>query len=226
MTTTLTLFSLLVFAAEPRLITVTGDAELKVVPDQVTLSLVVETSHKDLMAAKSDNDERVKKIIALTQQFKIDPRHVQTDRIRIEPRYESYERERKFLGYFVNKSIVICLKDLSRFEELLTSVLRAGTNYVPGVQFESTELIKHRSQARLMAVKAAQEKAAAIAGQLGQKLGKPRTIQEADAGHMEPRRLYSNVIGNEGASAGASETFAVGQITINARVSVSFELAD
>jgi len=39
--------------SEPRLITVTGDAEVRVVPDEVILTLGVETWNKDLAVAKS-----------------------------------------------------------------------------------------------------------------------------------------------------------------------------
>ncbi len=56
----------------PREIAVTGDAELKVVPDQVILTFAVDTQDKDLIAAKQQNDERVNKIMGVTQQFKID----------------------------------------------------------------------------------------------------------------------------------------------------------
>ena len=41
---------------EPRLITVTGDAEVRVVPDEVMLTLGVETWNKELNAAKQEND--------------------------------------------------------------------------------------------------------------------------------------------------------------------------
>ena len=55
-----------VFAAgksEPRLITVTGDAEVRVVPDEVILTLGVETWNKELNIAKQENDQRTQKII-------------------------------------------------------------------------------------------------------------------------------------------------------------------
>src|SRR3954462_15830904 len=176
----LLLLSTPAFAAEvvpPREISVTGDAEVKVAPDQVILTLAVETNDKDLLVAKSQNDARVKKVLAITQDFKIDAKHVQTDVITIEPRFAENNRT-TLLGYWVRKQIVICLKDVPRFEELLTAVLKAGTNYVPGVEFQNTEMRKYRDQARQMAIRAAKEKATALAGELGQKIGKPLSINE------------------------------------------------
>ncbi|HKQ52906.1 MAG TPA: SIMPL domain-containing protein, partial [Pyrinomonadaceae bacterium] len=41
--------------AEPPLITVTGQSEVRVAPDEVDFTLVVENLDKDLLAAKSKN---------------------------------------------------------------------------------------------------------------------------------------------------------------------------
>ncbi|MGD9365498.1 MAG: SIMPL domain-containing protein [Desulfobacteraceae bacterium] len=58
------LFPYIVFAeeqSEPRLITVTGDAEVRVVPDEVLLTLGVETWDKDLNIAKQKMTNEHKK---------------------------------------------------------------------------------------------------------------------------------------------------------------------
>jgi uncharacterized protein YggE len=214
----------------PRLISVSGDAEIKVVPDQVILSVAVDTSDKDLLVATQQNHDRVKRVLAVTEQFKIEPKHVQTDQVTIEPKYSDYQHSdtAHFIGYDVRKSVVICLKDLSRFEALLMALLKAGTNRVDGVQFQTTELRKHRDAARLMAVKAAREKAAAMAGELGQKLGRPRTITEGAGGvQTTGRSAYQNMSSNAGApDSSAASGFSPGQISVTASVSISFELAD
>lgn len=46
---------------QPRLITVLGEAEIKVVPDEVSVFVVTEGLDKDLNAAKSQNDALVKR---------------------------------------------------------------------------------------------------------------------------------------------------------------------
>jgi uncharacterized protein YggE len=220
---------------EPGVITVTGEAEVRVVPDEVLLTLGVETWDEDLRTAKDQNDERVKEVLAIAQSYSVEARHIQTDHISIEPRYEdNYEKE-DLIGYFVRKTIVITLKDISKFDDLLTSVLEANVNYVHGIQFRTTELRKYRDEARALAIKAAQEKADALAGELGQSVGKPRTIQEEQAGWWSwynswwgaswgggmSQNVIQEVNGNSSIPEGS---MAPGQITVNARVNVSFEL--
>ena len=51
----------------PRLITVTGQAEVNVVPDEVVLTLSVVTLYEKLSAAKAQNDAGVKKILRCAQ---------------------------------------------------------------------------------------------------------------------------------------------------------------
>ena len=94
----------------PRTISTSGEADVKVVPDEVTLTLGVETSDKDLEIAKSQNDASVKKILAVAKDAGIDPRQLKTDYLSLEPRYESRNNERLFLGYWVRKTLTITLQ--------------------------------------------------------------------------------------------------------------------
>ena len=226
-----------VFAAdqqEPRLITVTGDAEVRVVPDEVIITLGVETWDKDLTIAKSENDKRIQKIIDIAKKQNVAGKHIQTDYISIEPRYEHRHEHRNFIGYFVKKTIVITLKDTEKFENILSSILEAGANYVHGVQFRTTELRKHRDQARSLAIKAAQEKANDLAKELDQKVGKPYKIQENQSGWGSHYNSWwgsrgrggmsQNVIQDVAGSSESESSIALGQIKVTARITVSFEL--
>ena len=109
-----------------------GEAQINVVPDEVVLTLGVETSNKQLQTAKSLNDDKVKQVIAAAEALGVPAKHIQTDHISIEPRYRENYEQRDFVGYFVRQTVVVTLKDISRFEDLLTAVLEAGANYVHG----------------------------------------------------------------------------------------------
>jgi uncharacterized protein YggE len=126
-------------------------------------------------------------------------------------------------------------KDISRFEDLLTKALEAEVNYVHGIQFRTTELRKHRDEARSLAIKAAKEKAVSLAKELEQSIGAPHSIHENASGWWSGYNAWwggrwgpamaQNV--SQDAGGGASSqggSLAVGQITVNARVTVSFFL--
>jgi len=218
-----------------RTIIVNGQAEIRVAPDEVLLSVGVETDNMDISRARSDNDARIKAIVAAAAAQGIRPEHVKTEFLDIQPRYRDENERRIFLGYFARRSLTITLRDPSKFETLLSEVLTAGANYVHGIDFRTTELRKHRDDARRQAIVAAREKAADMAAALSVSLGAPVNITEQYSGWWSP---YSSWWGNRGGGmmmqnvmqdrrgAGAGDDSLVpGQISVSATVSVTFELA-
>ena len=163
-----------------------------------------------------------KKIFAFVKKYKIDSKNVQTDQIKIEPRYREGYRREDFIGFFVSKNIVFTLKDISKFEEVLSNALQLGANYVRDVQFRTAKLGDYREQARTLALKAAKEKAKAMAKELGQKVGKPYAIVEEEYDNRERAQNVTRAIGSS--PWGADTSIAFGQISVTARVKVSFEL--
>jgi len=70
---------------EDHLITVIGEAEVRVVPDQVVFTLGIESWDKDINVAKKANEDRVRKLIDLAKNYGIEPKHIQTDYIHMTP---------------------------------------------------------------------------------------------------------------------------------------------
>ena len=71
------------------LITVSGQAELRVPPDEVVFTLEVESIDKDVLAAKKKTDESVKSVFALARDNKVNPDDIQTSYISVEPKYNT-----------------------------------------------------------------------------------------------------------------------------------------
>jgi len=214
-------------AVERPLITVTGQAEIMVVPDEVAFNLRVVTMEKELPAAQAKNDQVVKTLLALARKYGIPPTQVQTDHISLGQRFSDEEATKKpsvFLGYTVTKRVAIVLRDVSKAEDLLADIFKSGVTNIEDVDFRTTQLRKYKDQARAMAIKSAQEKAVALTREIGQTIGKAYSIQEQDQtyGGLPNNR---NSIGYVSESNSADErTIALGQISITARVVVSFEL--
>jgi uncharacterized protein YggE len=215
-------------APDRPLITVTGQAEILAVPDEVVFSVNATTVDKDLLIAQRKTDEVVRNVLALARKYQIPATQVQTGYISLEERYSNEAATRQprvFLGYAVSKSVAIILRDVSKAEALLAEIFRTGITRINSVDFRTTQSRKLKDQARLMAIKAAQEKASALAREIGQSIGKAYTIVEQA---MDTRRYASNVamdsfIG-EGTLSEEPSPIALGQISITARVVVSFEL--
>jgi uncharacterized protein YggE len=214
-----------------RTISVSGTAEVKVVPNEVVISMAVETNNMSLDKAREENDSKTSAVLSMARKYGIEEKFIQTSHMQVEPRfdnrYNTYETERKFLGYYVTKNITITLRDVSKFEKFIADALTLGTNYIHSTDFGTTDLRKYKDQARLDAIRAAKEKATALAGELGQKIGKPITITE---GSVQPIYGYlrgtmtSNMIRDEGQGADGGGSVAPGEIKVEANVNVTFEL--
>ncbi len=219
--------SLPALAEDPpvRLITVTGEAEVNVPPDEVVFDLTVQTIHKDLRTAKTQTDDRLKKVIDLTRKYKVLAKDVQTDYIKLEPRYRGNDESRLFIGYSVRKDLVFTLRDVSQAEGLLSELIELGVSRLNSVRFQTSEMRKHRDAARAMAIRAAQEKAAALTAQIGQKIGKAYSIEEEAPSRQSSLANFSqNAISASDDSTESEGTLALGQIKVSARVTVKFEL--
>ena len=209
----------------PRIISVTGTAEIKVPPDEVQLTLGIDSHDKDLVVAKASNDQRIKKLMALAHTAGVAAKNIQTSALTMGPEY-SDEKIPKLLGYQVSQTVTVTLTDLSKYEDLMTSFLKVGVNRVDGIDFLLADPKKYREDARLKAVRAAREKGKTMVAELEQSLGKPWEITE-EAGpdltgglnaNYQTRTHFEMHMQQEG------PTIAGGEVTIRSTVRVSFQL--
>ncbi len=219
-------------------ITVNGEAVVRVQPDQIIITFGIETWDKNIMIAKQDNNDIMKKTVVVLKESGIEEKNIQTDYLSIEPRYENNYNKRVFLGYFVRNTFVVTLSELDKVENLVTGVLQSGVNYIHNINFQTTEFKKYREQARDLALNAAKEKAEKMAGSLGQLVGNPIQISEGYGGsnfwyysswngwgYGRNNVMSQNVMQNiESGTGEISETIALGKISIKANVNVVFEL--
>lgn len=214
------------------LITVSGQAEIMVAPDEVVFNLRVVTVNKDVVQAQAINDEAVKKVLAVARKYQIPPEQTQTSYVSLGEKYSEYDGRaaRTFLGYKADKTIAVTLRDLSKTEALLVEFLQSGANRIDSLDFRNTKITEYRAQARVQAVRVALTKASAMAQSVGQSIGKAHSIQEEN---IAVASRYSNINSNSNvavlsdggnSSADSESSIAPGRIAVRARVTVSFEL--
>jgi uncharacterized protein len=225
--------SLWCVAQQPSTISVSGDAEVRVIPNEVILTVGVQSADPSLRTAKAANDVAIKHALEVTARHGVPAKNVQTDYISIAPRYERDEVTSKLLGYVVRKSLTVRLDDFSKFEAVFTDLLDAGVNVVHGIEFRTTELRKYRDQARSLAIKAALEKAQALAQTAGRRAGMTLSITDQGGGWSSPYNswwgsgyggMMQNVVQNGGSGGSTEGALAPGQITVTARVSITVAL--
>ena len=185
-----------------------------------------------LEVAKKQNDERVSRALAFLKSKGVADKDVQTDFISIDPTYDDHTSRRVEI-YVVRKTIEVRLTDFKGFEATLAGLLNSGVNNVHGMELRTSELRKHRDTARALAIRAAREKADALAAELGVKRGKVYAVNAnewggwwSSTGGWNARysgMVQQNAMQNAGTPAEMAEgTLSVGQISVSASVQVSF----
>jgi uncharacterized protein YggE len=217
-----------------RFITVTGEAEINVVPDKAIITLGA--THRDLSVIKSKAaiDGFVSRFTEIAKKYGIKAKDIQSDYINIQPEYKDWTKE-TFLGYSTHRRFIITLTDMTKFDSLISDMIAAGATEIENVQFQTSDLRKYRDDARVAAIKAASEKANLLASQLDAKVGKPYDITEIAndwggwySGGWWSRyqgSMTSNVSQNAYSQQG-QETLssAIGKLVVKASVRVVFEL--
>jgi uncharacterized protein len=213
----------------PPLISTTGTAQIRVVPDLADLYFEVETRSADIAAARKEEGERATKILAALRAAEVAEADLKSSQVQISPDYNERGHDAAKLKFYrIWQSISCTIHDLKKVPDITADAVAAGATSVRETSLRTSQLRKYRDEARAKAVQAAKEKAIALANELGAHIGKPYTISEgsgfdwrASSNNASAQNVRTEVSGEDD---NLSSTFAPGTISITANVSVSFLL--
>jgi uncharacterized protein YggE len=167
-------------------------------------------------------------LLGIVREQGVAPADIDAASYSLEPLYDAPEGKRleKRLGFRVQRRFTVVVRDLSRVSALVSRIAEAGVVSIESVRPETTDTRGPRAEVRLQAVRAAREKAQAIATELGQELGKATSVEvdgaspcgTTSSGSVSNYRNFSSV----GTTVDSDEN--LGRITLTARVKVVFEL--
>lgn len=219
-----------------RSVQTTGSALIYVTPDRAQIQLGVQSNGVTVDEVERLNTVLVERVIQAVRAQGIDSKDISTDVYVIEPVYDNYN-SLYIKGYRINNLLALTLRDVKQTSPVIAAALKAGANQVVNVEFYTSELRKYRDQARELAVKAAREKAQALASAAGSQADCPLNISENISSYYNgwwyvgnPNLWTQNVVQNAApgqglsGSQGADEPISLGQIAVKAEVSASFGL--
>lgn len=201
-------------------ITVSGEGKVKVIPDQAVVTVGFQNSGKAAKEVKTLNDEVVDKVIKFLKKSGLPETDYKTARVSLN---KVYDYDKKVYNYQANQTLSITLKDLKKYDEIMMGLNDVGVNTIQGVEFKSSKMEEHESEARKNAMLNAKQKAADYVSGLSQKVGKALLITDNSQTYY-PQPMYKTTAMAREADGGSRETLAIGEIVINANVSVTFAL--
>ena len=208
-----------------KFVRVIGTSEVKVVPDRAVIEVGVEKQDPRASVAKHAEDAAARKILAAMRANGIDEKDIQTTYLWLQQR-SSYLKKQRVYYFVAAQTMTVTVRDISKLDTLLEALVQAGGNRIDSIEYEISDLRKYRDQARNLAVKAAREKAGALAQALGQEIGKAQQVEEVpEVNYQYSGGMLSNSVSEgESRARAAGPSLAAGQKTISASVTVQFDL--
>ena len=204
------------------LISVNGEGKVKVIPDQVAISVSLESKGAKAADVKKENDLKIDAVLKFIKKMNIDKKDFQTQRVSLN---DQFDYQKKKHNYVATQTVVIDLKDLTKYDDLMEGLMDAGINNINGVQFTSSKLEIYKSEARKLAIKEAKLKAEDYVSVLGQKVGKAFTITDNSQNYNPiQNRMYAMAAKSFDIESEPRETLAIGEIEIIINVQVTFLL--
>jgi uncharacterized protein len=208
----------------PRIVKTTGIAELKVTPDLAVIQLGVERQSVSARTAKAAVASASRKILAELNGLGIEEKDVQTAYLSLQPMID-YRKGLRITNFTAEQSLSVTVRDLSKIDTVMDSVISAGANQIEGIEYGSSGLRRYKDEARDEAAHAAREKADALARALGGQIGKTYSveeIQQTDEYYGPIAGVPPNVFLADKRSRAPST--APGELTVRASIVVSFDL--
>lgn len=163
-------------------ILVAGHGEVKVTPNIADFSVVVTETTLDTAGAKHAVDKSVDSFIHQLTQNGVSEKDIKSSNLYLVPQYHyPADGRAELLGYRATRQVEVTVRDLTRLDSYLNKALSENINQIKNIRFGISDPEKYQQQARMQAVKDAQNKAASLVSGFGRQLGELWSINYSSA---------------------------------------------
>jgi len=204
-------------------LSLSAHGETKVVPDEATITLGVQTTAPVAAQAMAENAARMTAVTAALRGAGIADKDIQTSNLSLSAQY-AYVQDQpaKLTGYQASNEVTITVEDLARLGPAVDAVTAAGANQINGISFGLKDSSAAEDEARLAAVKTLRAKAELYASATGYHVA--RLVSLSEGGGYEPGPVQPLMMAKARVQAVAT-TVSSGQLTVGIDVNGLYELA-
>lgn len=154
-------------------ITVSGQGEVKAMPDTVLLQYKVSSLKPKPDEARQDVEKTVTAFANAVKTLKLDDGAFVADDLSIMPRYEYKDGKQNLLGYEAGRTVEVKLADFTLISKVTDLAMDSGINQIAGFVYKVSDPEKYKREAALKAINSIKEQAQMLADGFGVKLGSP-----------------------------------------------------
>jgi uncharacterized protein YggE len=213
--------------SEPHTVAVSGTATVQAAPDLAYLNMSIVERNSSVTAAQTAAATVTNRVLNLLEQLGVARPQINTTGAQIRPDYRwDRERERQeLLGYVVERSITVELRELDLLGRVIEQVSAAGVNQLAPPQLDSSRKRELYREALALAVKDARASAEVIAAAAGGTLGAALSIGTGQAA-PPPRPMLRMQADVAMAAESIPESFTPGELSYSASVTAIYELQE
>jgi len=204
----------------PPAISVTGEANVSVAPDQAQIDGGVTSDAKTAREASDANNAAMGKVLLALKGAGIEEKDYQTSRLSLQPQFatpKAAERTPGIVSFRASNRVTVRIRDVTKIANVIDVLVGAGANDIGGINFTVTQASKHLDEAREKAIADARRKAEIYAKAAGVTLGEPISISEEGA----PVPVFRGKVASPMA---AGAPVAQGEETLSVTVGVSWAI--
>ena len=211
--------------ADGTTLSVTGNGTVLVESDLAIVTVGVQETSKDVLAAQSTVNEKIAAIKQALLDAGVQESEINTDSINIYANYDYSDNTEVIVGYTARNSLSVRTTDMDNVGSLIDAAFAAGANTLDNVQFTVQDDTQAREQALTMAVEDARRKADVLASAAGLQVASIERISEGGVSVYDSMRNYAadTVMAAE-ESGGAGTLVQAALVSVDASVSMEFEL--
>lgn len=213
-------------------VSVQGEGEVFAVPDTALFSFSVIKEAKTAAMAQEDGAQVTNQALAYLKENGIEDRDIKVVGYNVYPRYEWEQRvciaypcpqgDRKLVGFEINQSIQVKVRDTEKAGELLSGIGNFGVEQISGLQFTIDDEDALKREARQKAVADAKEKAEALAKDLDVDL--VRIVSFNEYGGTPYFAKAESMYGVGGAADAVIPEIPTGENRITSQVNITYEI--
>ena len=204
----------------PSAISVTGEANVSVAPDQAQIDGGVTSDAKTAREASEANNAAMGKVLLALKGAGIEEKDYQTSRLSLQPQFATPSKVTERAGivsFRASNRVTVRIRDVTKVANVIDVLVGAGANEIGGINFTVTQASKVLDEAREKAIADARRKAEIYAKAAGVTLGEPISISEEGA----PSPVFR---GKMAAPMAAGAPVAQGEETLSVTVSVTWAI--
>lgn len=203
--------------ADEGTIRVSGSASVNLVPDRFSVTFVAEARGESVVKLQKQVNTTIDNTLKLLLRRGVAQHHIQSMRINLSPWVEHSQSGVKERGFILSREVVVVHDQIEDFDRILDDITAAGIKRIQSFRLFSSEEENTYKLALQKAVQDAKLRAQLIASELDVKVGKVKTVSEAQLGSFQPEMKMMSAMSD-------AHRAMPGMEQINATVNVEFSV--